>query len=78
MNMWDIVIFVVTLAVITLIYIGLGNQRKNVHGCTGGGLTVEKARRRMSDARYHRCCHISHCIHCPDDRHLSDHRRRCP
>jgi hypothetical protein len=43
MNMWDIVIFVVTLAVITLIYIGLGNQRKNVHGCTGGGLTVEKS-----------------------------------
>jgi hypothetical protein len=43
MNAMDIIITVVVAVIIMLIYFSLGNQRKNVHGCTGGGLTVEKS-----------------------------------
>lgn len=43
MDILDIVISVVVAVGIILIYLGLGNQRKDVHGCTGGGLTVEKS-----------------------------------
>ena len=42
MNILDLVILIVVAAGIILIYLGLGNQRRDVHGCTGGGLTVEK------------------------------------
>lgn len=43
METFDIVLLIIIALIITVFYIGLGNQRKNVHGCTGGGLTVEKS-----------------------------------
>lgn len=49
MNLVDYIILFVVLLSITLIYLGLGKQRDDVHGCTGGGLTVEKGEKERSD-----------------------------
>lgn len=45
MNLIDYVILIVVVISIALIYLGLGKQRKDVYGCSGGSLTVEKSKK---------------------------------